>query len=112
MRARPDLAAGGRITIVEDFLTKGNTLLGAASRLAEVYPQAVITVLALVRTMGYSRKSIVWISPASVAPGTSRGARFASRKLAWRQRTLRSFRGLSEFPERPASLGRMDSRLN
>jgi hypothetical protein len=52
LRARADLAAGGRITLVDDFLTKGNTLLGAASRLAEVCPQGSIKVFALVRTLG------------------------------------------------------------
>jgi hypoxanthine phosphoribosyltransferase len=52
MRATPDLAATTRITVVDDFVTKGNTLLAAASRLAEVYPGSTVTVFALVRTKG------------------------------------------------------------
>jgi len=43
---------GERVTIVDDFLTKGNTLLGAASRLAEARPRAAISAFALVRTLG------------------------------------------------------------
>jgi len=43
---------GGRITLVDDFITKGNTLLGAASRLATVLPSAKLAAFALVRTMG------------------------------------------------------------
>jgi len=41
-----------RITLVDDFVTKGNTLLGGASRIAEAYPDARISVFALVRTLG------------------------------------------------------------
>jgi len=52
IRAAADLAATKRITLVDDFLTKGNTLLGAASRLREVYPQATIAAFAPVRTKG------------------------------------------------------------
>lgn len=52
IRATADLAATERITLVDDFLTKGNTLLGAASRLAEVYPRATLAAFAVVRTKG------------------------------------------------------------
>jgi len=52
MRATPDLASTPRITLVDDFVTKGNTILGAASRLAEVCPGASISAFALVRTKG------------------------------------------------------------
>lgn len=52
IRANADLVAMERITLVDDFLTKGNTLLGAASRLAEVYPRATIAAFAVVRTKG------------------------------------------------------------
>jgi hypothetical protein len=41
-----------RITLVDDFVTKGNTLLGAASRLATVHSSGTLTAFALVRTMG------------------------------------------------------------
>jgi hypothetical protein len=43
---------GERITLVDDFVTKGNTLLGAASRLATVLSSARPAAFALVRTMG------------------------------------------------------------
>lgn len=52
MRATADFAATSRITVVDDFVTKGNTLLGAASRLAEVCSAAAIAAFALVRTKG------------------------------------------------------------
>lgn len=52
IRATADLAATARITLVDDFVTKGNTLLGAASRLAEVYPRATLAAFAAVRTKG------------------------------------------------------------
>ena len=43
---------GERITLVDDFVTKGNTLLGAASRLATTLASGTPTAFALVRTMG------------------------------------------------------------
>jgi hypothetical protein len=63
-RSRPDLrqhyaslaarlpagASPARITLVDDFITKGATLLAAASRLAEVCAGAEIRAFALVRT--------------------------------------------------------------
>jgi hypothetical protein len=39
-----------RITLVDDFITKGNTLLAGASRLKEAYPDAAVRGFALVRT--------------------------------------------------------------
>lgn len=41
-----------RITVVDDVLTKGNTLLAGASRLAEGFPAADVAAFALIRTMG------------------------------------------------------------
>jgi orotate phosphoribosyltransferase-like protein len=41
-----------RIVIVDDVITKGSTALAAASRLAEIYPDADMKVFALVRTKG------------------------------------------------------------
>jgi hypothetical protein len=43
---------GERITVVDDFVTKGNTLLGAASRLATALSSGKPTAFPLVRTMG------------------------------------------------------------
>ena len=40
-----------RITLVDDVITKGSTLLAGASRLAEAYPAATIRAFALVRTL-------------------------------------------------------------
>jgi hypothetical protein len=39
-----------RITLVDDVITKGATLLAAASRLAEAFPDAIVRAFALVRT--------------------------------------------------------------
>lgn len=39
-----------RITLVDDFITKGATLLAGAARLAEAFPDAEIRAFALVRT--------------------------------------------------------------
>ena len=41
------------ITVVDDVVTKGATLLGAASLLARAFPNAEIRAFALVRTQGY-----------------------------------------------------------
>ncbi len=52
MEADAELVSGQGITLVDDFVTKGNTLLGAASRVAEAYPEIRVSAFALVRTMG------------------------------------------------------------
>lgn len=52
MRVEAQLVASKRLTLVDDFLTKGSTLLGAATRLAEAYPQMEVAVFGLVRTKG------------------------------------------------------------
>jgi len=41
------------LCLVDDVVTKGATLLAAASRLQEAYPQAKVTAFALVRTLGF-----------------------------------------------------------
>lgn len=41
-----------RITVVDDFVTKGATLLAAASRVQEAFPEAEVRAFALVRTKG------------------------------------------------------------
>jgi predicted amidophosphoribosyltransferase len=42
----------GRMVLIDDVITKGRTILAAASRLYEVFPNADIRAFALVRTMG------------------------------------------------------------
>jgi hypothetical protein len=42
-----------RLIIVDDVITKGRTLLAAALRLHEAFPNADIRAFALVRTMGF-----------------------------------------------------------
>jgi hypothetical protein len=51
MAIEPALASP-RITLVDDVITKGNTLLAAASRVAIAFPHAEINAFALIRTMG------------------------------------------------------------
>lgn len=41
------------LCLIDDVVTKGSTLIAAASRLQEVYPEARIVAFALVRTMGF-----------------------------------------------------------
>jgi adenine/guanine phosphoribosyltransferase-like PRPP-binding protein len=41
------------LCLVDDVITKGATLLAAASRLQEAYPRAKIVAFALVRTLGF-----------------------------------------------------------
>jgi predicted amidophosphoribosyltransferase len=41
-----------KIVLIDDVVTKGRTLLAAASRVQETYPQARVRAFALVRTMG------------------------------------------------------------
>lgn len=48
----PDLISGDRITVVDDVVTKGTTLIAFASRLADVYPGTDIRGFAITRTMG------------------------------------------------------------
>jgi predicted amidophosphoribosyltransferase len=48
----PQLASADRITVVDDFITKGATLLAAASLVKHHFRSAEICVFALVRTLG------------------------------------------------------------
>jgi len=41
------------LCLVDDVITKGATLLGAANRLQETFPQANVSAFALVRTLGF-----------------------------------------------------------
>lgn len=58
-----ELLASKRITLVDDFLTKGNTLLGGASRLAEAYPMSELAAFGLVRTLGRQPEIAQLIDP-------------------------------------------------
>jgi len=46
------LVAANRLVLVDDVVTKGRTLLGAAMRLREVFSNAEVRAFALMRTMG------------------------------------------------------------
>lgn len=52
MRVDAELIAAKRITLVDDFVTRGRTLLGGASRVAEAFPGVAVGAFALVRTKG------------------------------------------------------------
>lgn len=49
---QPMLGIAGRVLVVDDVITKGSTALAAASRIAEISPEADVRVFALVRTKG------------------------------------------------------------
>jgi len=50
----PDAALLQQVVLVDDVVTKGRTLLAAAARLQDAFPNAQIRAFALVRTMGMS----------------------------------------------------------
>lgn len=52
MAAEVGLVRGARIAVVDDVITKGATLLAAASRVQEAFPEAEVRAFALLRTMG------------------------------------------------------------
>lgn len=52
MEVDAQLLSAKRILLVDDFVTKGATLLAGASRIAEAFPTADIRAFALVRTRG------------------------------------------------------------
>jgi hypothetical protein len=52
MRIEPTLVQPPSITLVDDIVTKGRTLLAAASRVAEAFPEAQVRAFALVRYRG------------------------------------------------------------
>jgi predicted amidophosphoribosyltransferase len=47
---KPDLAATPCITVIDDVITRGATMLAAIARLAEAYPRATVRGFALLRT--------------------------------------------------------------
>ena len=49
----PRLDECARLTLVDDVVTRGRTLLAAATRLHEAYPRRSIQAFALVRTLGF-----------------------------------------------------------
>jgi hypothetical protein len=52
MRVTPGIERPARITLVDDVVTKGATLLAAASLVAQAFPGSDVRAFALVRTMG------------------------------------------------------------
>ena len=53
----------GRMVLIDDVITKGRTLLAAAARLYEAFPNADIRAFALVRTMGLLPKVARLLEP-------------------------------------------------
>ena len=56
MRRLPDERGGNalKLTLIDDVITRGRTLLAAAGRLREAFPRAEIRAFALLRTLGPS----------------------------------------------------------
>lgn len=54
MTAKRDLIVPERILLVDDVVTKGATLIGAASRVQQVFPDSEVRVFALMRTQGFT----------------------------------------------------------
>lgn len=52
MAADPALSRPSRVTVVDDIVTKGATLLAVASHVQRLFPEADVRAFALVRTMG------------------------------------------------------------
>lgn len=52
LRVTPVLDAPSSLTLVDDVVTRGDTLIAAASRVQEAYPSATVRAFAVVRTMG------------------------------------------------------------
>lgn len=48
-----DLPDDARLLLIDDVVTRGRTLLAAAMRLQEAFPQARVTAFALLRTLGF-----------------------------------------------------------
>ncbi|HEX3843743.1 MAG TPA: hypothetical protein VHV80_05240 [Steroidobacteraceae bacterium] len=57
-RAAEPGGIGPRLTLVDDVITRGRTLLAAAGRLREAFPAASISAFALVRTL--ERHEVLW----------------------------------------------------
>ncbi len=53
MAVRPVLAVPARVTVVDDFITKGATLIAACSLVSELFPEADVSAFAMIRTVGY-----------------------------------------------------------
>ena len=51
MAVQKDLGPVSEITLIDDIVTRGDTLLGAANRLADAYPDAPVRAFAGMRTM-------------------------------------------------------------
>jgi hypoxanthine phosphoribosyltransferase len=52
MALEPSVVTHSRITVVDDFVTKGASLLAAASLVKAAFPEAEVMAFALIRTMG------------------------------------------------------------
>jgi phosphoribosylpyrophosphate synthetase len=55
MSTRPPLEPV-KLVLIDDVITKGRTILAAAARLHEAFPNADIRAFALIRTMGFLAK--------------------------------------------------------
>jgi len=58
-----DVPDDARLLLIDDVVTRGRTLLAAAMRLQEAFPQARITAFALLRTVGFKNHLEALLEP-------------------------------------------------
>ncbi|WP_439643344.1 hypothetical protein [Gemmatimonas sp.] len=71
----PSMISGTRITVIDDIVTKGATMLACAWRISDVLPGATIAAFSLIRTMGLRPDVEAIIDPHG---GTINGAAYWS----------------------------------
>lgn len=71
----PTMITGTRITVVDDIVTKGATMLASAWRISDVLPGATVAAFGLIRTMGLQPEVEEIVDPRG---GVIRGAEYWS----------------------------------
>ncbi len=63
MRVKESLPNPKEIVLVDDVITRGATILGAANRIAEAFPNSVIRVFAAMRTISNPDEFTSFLDP-------------------------------------------------